>query len=39
LLGWRPGLQQLARFTERRYIVNDGTVEKIGELLKDNPRG
>ena len=28
-----------AEVTERRYIVNDGTVEKIGELLKDNPRG
>jgi putative DNA primase/helicase len=24
---------------ERRYIVNDGTVEKIGELLNQNPRG
>ena len=24
---------------ERRYIVNDGTVEKLGELLNHNPRG
>ena len=24
---------------EKRYIVNDGTVEKIGELLNQNPRG
>ena len=24
---------------ERRYIVNDATVEKIGELLNQNPRG
>jgi len=24
---------------ERRYVVNDGTVEKIGELLNQNPRG
>ena len=23
----------------RRYYTNDGTVEKIGELLRDNPRG
>jgi putative DNA primase/helicase len=23
----------------RRYIVNDTTVEKLGEILKDNPRG
>ena len=25
--------------TERRYIVNDATVEKLGELLNQNPRG
>ena len=25
--------------TERRYMVNDSTVEKLGELLKENPRG
>ncbi len=24
---------------EKRYIVNDGTVEKLGELLNHNPRG
>jgi putative DNA primase/helicase len=24
---------------ERRYIVNDATVEKLGELLNENPRG
>jgi len=24
---------------EKRYIVNDGTVEKLGELLNQNPRG
>lgn len=25
--------------TERRYIVNDPSIEKLGELLRDNPRG
>jgi putative DNA primase/helicase len=25
--------------TERRYVVNDPTVEKLGELLNQNPRG
>ena len=25
--------------TERRYLTNDGTIEKIGQLLKENPRG
>ncbi len=24
---------------ERRYLISDATVEKIGELLRDNPRG
>ena len=24
---------------ERRYVVNDATVEKLGELLNENPRG
>lgn len=24
---------------EKRYVINDGTVEKIGELLNENPRG
>ena len=28
-----------AECSERRYIVNDGTVEKLGELLNANPRG
>lgn len=23
----------------RRYVSNDGTIEKLGELLRDNPRG
>jgi len=23
----------------RRYISNDATIEKLGELLRDNPRG
>ncbi len=25
--------------TERRYVVNDATVEKLGELLNENPHG
>jgi len=25
--------------TERRYLVNDSTVEKLGELLNENPKG
>ncbi len=25
--------------SRRRYISNDGTVEKLGEVLRDNPRG
>ena len=33
------GQQEQADAKERRYIVNDGTVEKIGELLNQNPRG
>jgi putative DNA primase/helicase len=28
-----------AEATEKRYIVNDSTVEKLGELLNQNPRG
>lgn len=24
---------------ERRYLTNDGTIEKLGQLLKENPRG
>ncbi len=39
------GIAQLAEkleslsIHEKRYIVNDGTVEKLGELLNQNPRG
>ena len=29
----------LAPPTERRYLVNDATVEKLGELLNENPNG
>ncbi len=25
--------------TEKRYLTNDATIEKLGELLKENPRG
>lgn len=32
-------LSKLETATEKRYIVNDTTMEKAGELLKDNPRG
>jgi putative DNA primase/helicase len=28
-----------AQPTERRYLTHDATVEKLGELLRDNPRG
>jgi hypothetical protein len=28
-----------ASLPERRYITHDATVEKLGELLRDNPRG
>jgi putative DNA primase/helicase len=28
-----------AQPTERRYMTQDATVEKLGELLRDNPRG
>ena len=37
LLVTEAALKKLA--TEHRYIVNDPTVEKLGELLIDNPRG
>ena len=30
---------QAAQATERRYLTHDATVEKLGELLRDNPRG
>lgn len=32
-------LESLIEPTERRYIINDSTVEKVGELLNQNPRG
>ena len=32
-------LKQLDEVTERRYITNDATVEKLAELLIQNPRG
>ena len=32
-------LDDLTTIAEKRYIVNDTTMEKAGELLKDNPRG
>jgi 5S rRNA maturation endonuclease (ribonuclease M5) len=32
-------LEQISKPVERRYIVNDPTVEKLGELLNENPRG
>jgi hypothetical protein len=28
-----------AKATERRFLTHDATVEKLGELLRDNPRG
>jgi Protein of unknown function (DUF3987) len=30
---------ELSPPTERRYLVNDATVEKLGELLNENPNG
>ena len=30
---------EMEKPTERRYICNDATVEKMGELLNENPRG
>jgi Bifunctional DNA primase/polymerase, N-terminal. len=32
-------LEEMAEPKERRYIINDSTVEKVGELLNLNPRG
>jgi putative DNA primase/helicase len=32
-------IESLIEPTERRYIINDSTVEKVGELLNRNPRG
>ena len=37
LIAEEAALKKIA--TERRYIVNDPTVEKLGELLNQNPRG
>ena len=31
--------QQIIAPTTKRYIVNDATIEKFGELLRDHPRG
>lgn len=31
--------QELSPPSRRRYVVNDSTVEKLGEILRDNPRG
>ena len=30
---------EVAKPTAKRYMVNDATVEKLGELLRENPRG
>lgn len=38
LLAKRRELKE-ATATERRYVTHDATVEKLGELLKENPRG
>lgn len=32
-------LDEMVAPTERRFIINDSTVEKVGELLNQNPRG
>ncbi|WP_051304066.1 YfjI family protein [Calidithermus chliarophilus] len=32
-------LEALERLPEKRYATQDATVEKLGELLRDNPRG
>jgi hypothetical protein len=32
-------LEALERLPEKRYSTQDATVEKLGELLRDNPRG
>jgi putative DNA primase/helicase len=39
LLAQMEDLNQMAKPFERRYIINDSTVEKVGELLNQNPRG
>ncbi len=38
LVAKREELNQAA-ITERRYMTQDATVEKLGELLRENPRG
>jgi len=32
-------IRELQNVVQRRYITNDATAEKLGELLKNNPRG
>src|SRR6185503_16689533 len=32
-------IEAISEPSERRYIINDSTVEKVGELLNRNPRG
>ena len=32
-------IEDISEPSERRYIINDSTVEKVGELLNRNPRG
>jgi uncharacterized protein DUF3987/bifunctional DNA primase/polymerase-like protein len=32
-------LDEITKPHERRYIINDSTVEKVGELLNENPHG
>jgi len=32
-------IEKMTKPFERRYIINDSTVEKVGELLNQNPRG
>jgi hypothetical protein len=31
--------QEKAQVVQRRYFVQDATIEKLGEILRDNPRG
>jgi putative DNA primase/helicase len=33
------GLEEVKPPTERRYLTNDSTIEKLGELLNENPNG
>lgn len=32
-------IEDISEPSERRYVINDSTVEKVGELLNRNPRG